>query len=94
MLIPNQPNSTPLRTCAILLAAGSGNRMGTEDKILSTLGEIPVLFHSLEALNSSSDIFSIIVVVPKDKILSYTKRINDGNFKKIQKICEGGERSR
>ena len=60
MLIPNQPNSTPLRTCAILLAAGSGNRMGTEDKILSTLGEIPVLFHSLEALNSSSDIFSII----------------------------------
>tara|TARA_B100001123_G_scaffold364605_1_gene423083 strand:- start:21 stop:755 length:735 start_codon:yes stop_codon:yes gene_type:complete len=90
MLIPNQPNITPLKTCAVLLAGGSGNRMGAEDKILSTLGKIPVLFHSLEALNSSSNIYSIIVVVPKDKILSYTKRINDGNFKKVQKICVGG----
>jgi len=90
MLKSNNHNSKTPNTSAILLAGGTSNRMGSNDKILSTLGEIPVLFHSLETLNSSPEIHSIIIVVPKDKILAYQEKIPNDKFPKIQKICEGG----
>lgn len=88
----NSNNTSPEtpKTAAILLAGGKSIRMGLKDKNLEKLGEIPVLYHSLSTLNSSSEIHSIIVVVPKDKIRAYEEKIFAGKFTKVHRVCAGG----
>jgi len=52
----------------VIVAAGSSDRMGGQDKIFSELDGMPVLAYSLRTLSSSSCINELIVVTRRDKL--------------------------
>jgi len=56
-----------LSTWAVLAAAGSGERLGSDrPKAFARLGELPLLAESLRRLEDSDWIDSIVVVAPRD----------------------------
>ena len=52
---------------AVVLAAGNSQRMG-KDKILMPIGGVPVIAHTLKALQSSDSIDDIVVVTKYESI--------------------------
>lgn len=81
------------RTCtAIVLAAGSGKRMGTKtQKQYLDLEGKPVLYYSLKTFEEAERIDDIILVVGESEI-SYCREeiVQRYGFTKIQKIVAGG----
>ena len=81
-----------MKVCAIIVAAGRGQRMGT--KIFKQFLEIenkPILAHTLEKFCQSELIDSIIVVIPKSWYHFVVENIIDKyNFTKVTKIQFGG----
>jgi len=84
-------------TCAVILAAGSGTRMKSEDgttkQMLLLCGE-PVLVHSLRAFDSCKYIDEIVLVCKAEEIEVAKSLVEQYNIKKVTNICKGGsERS-
>lgn len=77
---------------AIVLAAGSGKRMGTTThKKYLLMGGHPVLFYSLRTFQESEFIDEIILVTGKDEQEYCRKEIVDHyGFTKVSRIVEGG----
>ena len=83
-------------TCAIILAAGSGTRMGQQAaaKQFLTLDGAPVLAHSLMAFQACKYIDEIIIVTKKDDVPTARKIASDYGIKKLSHVVLGGaERS-
>lgn len=81
------------KTCAILLAAGRGERLTTQiPKPFIILHHHPLIYYSLRVLSESDLIDSILVVVAKDNI-AYCQRevIEKYNFTKVTEVIVGGE---
>lgn len=78
---------------AVLLAAGSGKRMGTEiHKQYLLLGGRPVLYYSLKAFQDSDLIDEIVLVTGRDEISFCREEIvKPCGFSKVSKIIPGGE---
>lgn len=84
------------RTCAIIVAAGSGKRMGEQvaPKQFLTLDGIPVLAHTMMAFEKCKYIDEIIVVAQKEHSALVRSIAGDYNIKKLSHIVQGGnERS-
>ena len=82
----------PLKTSAIITAAGLGRRFGGSiRKQFQPLGGKPILTHSIESFEESS-VREIVLVVPEDS-LSYCSEeiVNKFKFKKVIKVIPGGE---
>ena len=75
---------------AVVPAAGSSTRMGGQDKILLTLGDVPVLMHTLRALDSCPRIQEIVVVTREDLIVPISQLCREGGFSKIKSVVVGG----
>lgn len=77
---------------AIVLAAGSGKRMGTKvHKQYLLLGDRPVLYYSLKAFEDSDIIDEIILVTGEGEEDYCREEIVDRyNLRKISKIIRGG----
>lgn len=84
----------PKKTSAIITAAGYSRRMGPEKKKqFLTLGEIPLIAHTLQRFQNSSLINEIILVVPDDEIEYCRKKVVICyNLTKVKKIISGGEK--
>lgn len=81
----------PALTCtAIVPAAGRSVRMG-EDKLLLSLGEVPVILRTLRTLESSRYITEIIVAVREEQIVPLGQLCKDAALTKVRKIVIGGE---
>ena len=81
-----------MKNIAIILAAGSGNRMNSiTKKQFLLLDNKPLVYYSLNAFEESA-IDEIIIVTGKDDI-EYCKNaiVQAYNFKKVSNIIEGGE---
>lgn len=81
-----------MKTVGIVLAAGSGKRMGTEvKKQYLLLHERPVLYYSLKAMQDSF-IDEIVLVTSKDD-LEYVKAniVDEFGFSKVSAVVEGGK---
>ncbi len=79
-------------TAAILLAGGSGSRMGADTtKQMMTLCGKPVIVHSLLALEASEYIDEIILVAKADEVALYPAMIEEYGITKLTHIVEGGE---
>ncbi|MGA1868986.1 MAG: 2-C-methyl-D-erythritol 4-phosphate cytidylyltransferase [bacterium] len=77
-----------MKVCAVILAAGQGERMKMGvNKIFIELDE-PILSHTLDIFENSSCIDSIIVVA-NEKEIDEVRRITS-DFKKVIKIVPGG----
>lgn len=78
------------RIVAILVAAGVGQRMG-KDKTFMVLGGKPVISWSLDALQESKCIDSIVLVLHKDTMDIGRKLVSRSGWSKVNAVCEGGE---
>lgn len=76
-------------TSAIIVAAGSGTRMGF-DKLLARLRGEPVILHTLRAFQACGDIDEIIVVASPDRAEVIRRLAFDGEFNKLRTFVDGG----
>lgn len=75
----------------IIVAAGSGQRFGTEKpkQFLEILGK-PLLIHTLEKFESCATIDEIILILSAAEIENFRKTLEKYSLKKISKIIAGG----
>lgn len=84
MTPPVATDSTPQKCSAILVAAGSSQRMGF-DKLAAEIAGVPVLCHALAAFLAADAIDEVIVVCPETRW-----RLLGENFPKPVKRVDGG----
>lgn len=78
---------------AILLAAGSGKRLGSKiSKPLAKLSHRPGISYSLKTLNGHPKINEIIVVTNKQNNRGILIEVGKNRFYKVKKIVPGGRR--
>ncbi len=77
---------------ALIVAAGSGTRMGLETpkQFLLVKGR-PLLYYSIKMFETYDEVESIVVVTNKKYISEVEEIIEEYNFKKIKVIVPGGE---
>lgn len=79
-------------TCSVVIvAAGSARRMEGIDKILTPLGEIPVLVHTLYAFQDCPCFDEIIIVTREDLLIEVGRLCKEFHFDKVRKIIVGGQ---
>lgn len=83
--------ATP-ETAAIIVAAGKGERYGSEDKILLPLLGRPVLAHVLDAIERAASISTIVVVTRANALDRVEALALSGEWSKIRHIVGGGMR--
>ncbi len=77
----------------ILPAAGSGTRMGTQERktLLRVCGR-PVLYHTLERFRGMSEFAQVVLVVHPDDLVRYRRRMATLLELGVTDIVPGGER--
>jgi 2-C-methyl-D-erythritol 4-phosphate cytidylyltransferase len=76
---------------AILAAAGSGKRFGSEipKQFIEVAGK-PIIIHTLERFEKCPDIDKIILLLPESEISSFSDSIQLYKISKLEKIIAGG----
>jgi 2-C-methyl-D-erythritol 4-phosphate cytidylyltransferase len=75
--------------CAIIVAAGSSQRMGF-DKLLSIIGDKPVVAHSIDRFERCDCIDRVIVVVRPERRAEFQKIVDGLGFTKVNRLVDGG----
>jgi len=76
---------------AIIVAAGSSRRMGS-DKLFETIAGKPVIAHTIDAFELADCVGEIVVVTRGDRSNEIRKLTRSQSFKKVRAIITGGER--
>ena len=77
---------------ALILAAGSGTRMGLETpKQFVLVKDKPLLYYSVKIFESYPELDAIVLVTNKENISLVEEIVKEFNFKKVKAIVEGGE---
>lgn len=79
-----------VRCAAVVPAAGSSTRMG-QDKLFASLGGVPVLIHTLRALEGCPSIGEIIVVARPDHLVEVGKLCREAALAKVSRVVAGGD---
>ena len=78
--------------CSVIVpAAGNATRMGGLNKMFAELNGIPVLVHTLMALNQCPLVMEIIVVTRGDLIVPVSQLCRDFEIAKVTKVIVGGD---
>jgi ribitol-5-phosphate 2-dehydrogenase (NADP+) / D-ribitol-5-phosphate cytidylyltransferase len=81
-----------LRTVAVVLAGGMGNRVGLRlPKQLIKVAGKPVLQHTLEVFEATPEIDEIIVLMTRGWTEDAEKVVRNAGLTKVTKVIEGGE---
>lgn len=75
---------------AVVVAAGSASRMKGIDKIMTTLGGIPVLARTLQALEQCGRIDEIVVVTRTDLCAPVNILCREFGIQKVTAVVSGG----
>ena len=75
---------------AVLAAGGNSTRFGEENKLLAPLGSMPVLAHSMLALNACPTVDEIVVVSQEGIFLAVSQMVADFQVNKVTKVVRGG----
>lgn len=79
-------------TCSVIVAAaGSSSRMGGENKLLQPLEGVPVLAHTLMALNASELVDEIVVAAREEDLVEISRLCHTYGITKCAKVVRGGE---
>ena len=74
-------------TCtAILAAAGSSQRMGGENKLLLPLDGMPVLAHTLRAVDAAQSVDEIVIAAREEDLLTYAELCKTYGIRKPVKV--------
>ena len=81
-----------LRTVAIVLAGGTGSRVGlsTPKQLIKVAGKV-ILEHTLAALNASRHIDEIVIMMAPGHLDAVRTILRDGKYAKVTHLLEGGE---
>lgn len=80
----------PLKKCgAVIVAAGSGSRMGGKDKILAPLAGVPVILRTARAFQECDAVAEIVIVTQPEKILEITDLCHE--LPKVTAVVAGGD---
>ena len=60
------------------------------DKVLTTLGDLPVLVHTLRVFQECPDLDEIVVVTREDLMVEVSALCQDFAFTKVKKVVKGG----
>lgn len=78
-------------TSAVILAGGSGTRMGSATtKQMLLIDGIPVVVRSILAFEKNELINEIIIVAKEEEMLSYKEFARDYAFTKVKAVVKGG----
>ncbi len=75
---------------AVIVAAGSSKRMGS-DKLMASLGGMPVLLRTLKAFEASECVSEIVVVTRMEKVGEIAGLCAESGISKISKVVAGGK---
>lgn len=75
---------------AVIVAAGSARRMEGIDKVLTPLGELPVLVHTLYAFQDCPAVQEVIVVTREDQLVEVSRLCQEFRMDKVSKVVVGG----
>jgi 2-C-methyl-D-erythritol 4-phosphate cytidylyltransferase len=78
------------RCAAVIVAAGSSQRMGGVDKIMADLGGHPVIYHTLLAFQRADCIDEIVLVTRRDLVDMLTEKAAQWGFCKVTDVVPGG----
>ena len=85
-------NNSYHRVTAIIVAAGSGSRMGGEvTKQFMTLNGKPVIINTLLAFEKSEYIDEIVIVARADETDKYPPLLEKYGIKKVSSVVKGGD---
>jgi 2-C-methyl-D-erythritol 4-phosphate cytidylyltransferase len=81
-----------MRAVAVIAAAGRGTRMaGPVPKMLASVGDRPLLAHTLQAFEQAQRVDGVILVVAEEMIGSMAQQVVDAyHLQKVSKIVSGG----
>jgi len=78
-------------TC-IVAAGGSGTRMGAStNKLFLKINDIPVIVHTLMALNNCDEIDEIIISAKEDEVFYISELVSVFSISKVKTIVKGGK---
>jgi len=81
-----------MKNCCIIVAGGNGSRMRTElPKQFLSIGEIPVLMHTIRNLYNFDQTLQLILVLPLDEILNWNKLCRQFHFEIQHQVIAGGD---
>jgi 2-C-methyl-D-erythritol 4-phosphate cytidylyltransferase len=84
-------SGSPLRTVGVLLAGGSGTRLGGEiPKQLLEIAGRSVLEHSVAAMDAACKIDEVLVVMHPDFIDEAKRAVLNGPYCKVSQVVAGG----
>ncbi len=81
---------TPPFCSAVVPAAGSSQRMGGENKLLMSIGGVPVIARTLLALAGSERISELVVAVREEELLTIAEICKAYEIEKPLKLVAGG----
>lgn len=88
----NKKKQPPPPFCAAVVpAAGLARRMEGADKLLCELDGVPVIVHTLLALERCPDISEIVVVTAPDAIIPVSALVRRYEIGKVSRIVKGGK---
>ncbi|SBT67642.1 2-C-methyl-D-erythritol 4-phosphate cytidylyltransferase [Micromonospora sediminicola] len=82
----------PTRTVAVILAGGTGTRLGLgiPKQLLKIAGK-PIIEHTLAVFEAAPEIDEIIVLMATGHVGDAERIVADAGFRKVTKVIEGGE---
>ena len=85
-------NSLKLRNIAVVLAGGSGTRLGDDlpKQFLKVAGK-KIIEHTIEVFENAPSIDEIVIVVKSDFVMDVEQIVNQNNYLKVKKILHGGK---
>lgn len=78
------------RTGAVIVAAGSSDRMGGIDKVMVPLAGLPLVLHSVRAFQQVDEVAEVVVVTRGELLEPLRERCLLGGFDKVTRVVEGG----
>ena len=75
---------------ALIAAAGSSTRYGGENKLLLPLDDMPVLAHTLRAVDAAQSVDEIVIAAREEDLLTYAELCKTYGIRKPVKVVVGG----
>jgi 2-C-methyl-D-erythritol 4-phosphate cytidylyltransferase len=78
------------RLGVVIVAAGSGTRFGSDDKIFTLLSGRPILLHALDIFAGRDDVDAVAVVLGRHTLERGSALVSRCSYRNVI-VCEGGE---